>query len=178
VEGEPDKGHAPQKEAFRRFNNNGNYPNYSRNPLDKPVQILVQRVLKRGIKVGRHHSYSLVNQFLALKNRSRVEILYDIVASARSAAKKTHLMYKSNLSFKQLDLYLGYILQNGLLEERLDEEGSRMYCLTNKGNEFLSLFEHLQTFFPNMKPHEEAITSSSDNEKVDASSSTSTSFVF
>ncbi len=88
---------------------------------------------------------------MALKNRSRVEILYDIVASAKSAAKKTHLMYKSNLSFKQLDLYLGYILQNGLLEERLDEDGGRFYCLTNKGNEFMGLFEHLQTFFPSMK---------------------------
>jgi len=96
---------------------------------------------------------------MALKNRSRVEILYDIVASARSAAKKTHLMYKSNLSFKQLDLYLGYILQNGLLEERTDEDGSRQYCLTNKGNEFLGLFEHLQSFFPNMKPQEDGAES-------------------
>jgi predicted transcriptional regulator len=86
---------------------------------------------------------------MALKNRSRVEILYDIVASAKTAAKKTHLMYKSNLSFKQLDLYLEYILQNGLLEERFDDDnGGKVYALTNRGIEFLNLFEHLQSFFP------------------------------
>ena len=123
---------------------------------------------------------------MALKNRSRVEILYDIVASARSAAKKTHLMYKSNLSFKQLDLYLGYILQNGLLEEKLDEEGSRMYVLTNKGNEFLGLFEHLQSFFPNMKPHEvvgpaaeeTSSTSGVAEQPVTTAGSASSSFVY
>ncbi len=91
---------------------------------------------------------------MALKNRSRVEILYDIIASAKTPARKTHLMYKSNLSFKQLDLYLEYILENGLLEERVDDEGSRMYCLTNRGNEFLGLFEHMQTFFPQIRPRE------------------------
>jgi molybdate transport repressor ModE-like protein len=90
-----------------------------------------------------------VREKMALKNRSRVEILYDIVSSARTAAKKTHLMYKSNLSFKQLDLYLEYILQHGLLEERFsDDDGGKLYVLTNKGNEFLRLFEHLRSLLP------------------------------
>jgi predicted transcriptional regulator len=84
-----------------------------------------------------------------MKNRSRVEILYDIVSASKASAKKTHLMYKSNLSFKQLRLYLDFLLYRGLVEERMEDnepEASRTYTATPKGLEFLTLFEDLQGF--------------------------------
>lgn len=79
---------------------------------------------------------------LALKNRSRVEILYDIVSAARNSSKKTHLMYKGNLSYQQLNMYLGFILKNGLLEERI-VDGTRLYFVSPRGMEFLRLFEDM-----------------------------------
>ncbi|HZW54800.1 MAG TPA: winged helix-turn-helix domain-containing protein [Nitrososphaerales archaeon] len=84
---------------------------------------------------------------MAPKNRSRLEIVYDIISAARHPAKKTHLMYKSNLSFKQLDLYLSSLLENGLVEERFDEEEGRTYCVTRAGMNFIEIFERLEAFF-------------------------------
>jgi predicted transcriptional regulator len=87
---------------------------------------------------------------LVLKNRSRVEILYDIVSAAKPSSKKTHLMYKGNLSYQQLDLYLNFILRNGLLEERFVDE-TRLYFVTEKGIEFLRLFEDLHNLITPIK---------------------------
>jgi predicted transcriptional regulator len=82
---------------------------------------------------------------MTMKNRSRVEILYDIIAAARASARKTHLMYKSNLSFKQLDMYLRFLIGQQLIEESYDiEDGSKRYYVTSKGLQFLNLFENLQ----------------------------------
>jgi predicted transcriptional regulator len=84
---------------------------------------------------------------MTMKNRSRVEILYDIIAAARASARKTHLMYKSNLSFKQLDMYLKFLVGQSLIEERFDiEDGSKRYYVTTKGLQFLNLFETLQSY--------------------------------
>jgi predicted transcriptional regulator len=89
---------------------------------------------------------------LVLKNRSRIEILYDIVAAAKPSSKKTHLMYKGNLSYQQLDLYLNFILKNGLLEERFVDD-VRLYFITHKGIEFLRLFEDMRNLItPAAKP--------------------------
>jgi predicted transcriptional regulator len=87
---------------------------------------------------------------LVLKNRSRVEILYDIVSAAKPSSKKTHLMYKGNLSYQQLDLYLNFILRNGLLEERYVDD-TRLYFVTEKGIEFLRLFEDLHNLITPIK---------------------------
>ena len=93
-----------------------------------------------------------------MKNRSRVEILYDIIVSARGSAKKTRLMYKSNLSFKQLNLYLGFLLQNKLVEERFDvDDGTRTYFVTNRGLQFLELFENLQSYMGIVKSPEDEL---------------------
>jgi len=90
-----------------------------------------------------------------MKNRSRIEIFYDIISATRASAKKTHLMYRSNLSFKQLDLYLNFLLKQKLVEERFDiETASRTYFITEKGLQFLSLFENLRTFMGNPIEHD------------------------
>lgn len=92
---------------------------------------------------------------MTMKNRSRVEILYDIIAAARASARKTHLMYRSNLSFKQLDIYLKFLLRQSLMEERFDiEDGSKRYYVTSKGLQFLVLFENLQSFMGKVKSSE------------------------
>jgi predicted transcriptional regulator len=87
---------------------------------------------------------------MVLKNRSRVEIIYDIISAAKPVSKKTHLMYKGNLSYQQLDLYLTFMLRNGLLEERIVDD-SRLYFATQKGLEFLRLFEDLHNLITPVK---------------------------
>lgn len=88
---------------------------------------------------------------LGMKNRSRMEIYYDIVSATKPTARKTHLMYKSNLSFKQLDLYLNTLIESGLIEERIDDKVGRVYNVTKRGLNFLSLFERIASFFSDPK---------------------------
>jgi len=85
--------------------------------------------------------------------------MHDIVSAAKPTARKTHLMYKSNLSFKQLDLYLGALMENGLIEERLDDDLGRVYAVTPRGLEFLSLIESLSSFFRPSSPRQKAAQS-------------------
>jgi predicted transcriptional regulator len=72
----------------------------------------------------------------APRNRTRVEILAKMLTVADHGALKTHIMYKANLSHKQLESYLEFLKAKGLLEEVVNEDG-RIYQLTQKGNEFL-----------------------------------------
>jgi len=45
-------------------------------------------------------------------------------------------MYKANLSHRQLEKYLTFLQQNGMLQEVNDEEmGSRLFHVTQKGRQ-------------------------------------------
>ena len=49
-------------------------------------------------------------------------------------------MYGAYLSYTQLSEYLDYILQHGLIIEEL---GTNLYCLTEKGMQYLNLTDEL-----------------------------------
>ena len=69
--------------------------------------------------------------------RKKIEIVADILVIARKGAKKTHIMYRGNLSFKLLNVYLETVLRAGLL--MVDRENGH-YLLTEKGKSFLARF--------------------------------------
>lgn len=71
--------------------------------------------------------------------RRRLEIIRDILlaVSAHNSAKKTHIMYGSNLSYKVLMRYFDGVLKAGLLEF----DGKSEYWLTDKGESFLMAYE-------------------------------------
>jgi predicted transcriptional regulator len=52
-------------------------------------------------------------------------------------------MYKANLSHRQLEKYLGFLAQNEMLREVMDENGTRLYRVTDKGINFLKDYAHL-----------------------------------
>ena len=94
-------------------------------------------------------AFPLEERAVELKNRTRVEILANIldVASTKGALK-THIMYRANLSHKQLDKYLGFLQENNLLREVVDpNSGSRMFAVTEKGIEFLRDYTRLSGYF-------------------------------
>ena len=70
--------------------------------------------------------------------RSRLHIIADILHVARSGAKKTQIMYRSNLSYKLLTKYLIQTLEAGLM--RFDRE-KQCYVITARGEEFLDIFK-------------------------------------
>ena len=75
--------------------------------------------------------------FCLVKYRNKIEIVADILNVAREGAKKTHIIYRGNLSFKLANIYLEVALRAGLI--RFDS-GNGHYFLTEKGKRFLGKF--------------------------------------
>ena len=78
-------------------------------------------------------------------NRTKVEILASILKVAGTRTLKTHIMYKANLSFRQLERYLNFLETNGMLARTLDDD-TLMFQVTEKGNEFLKDYERISTY--------------------------------
>lgn len=83
------------------------------------------------------------------RNRSRVEILADILELAHTGGTlKTHIMYKANLSHRQLDKYITYLTDNAMLRIVSDPvNGKVRYEVTEKGLEYLKDYSRLTNYF-------------------------------
>ncbi len=80
-------------------------------------------------------------------HRGRLDIIADILGASHSGAKKTSLMYHCNLSFKQLEQYLSFMLKNEFLQKssKLDNESAtNVFEVTEKGREFMRAYESLE----------------------------------
>jgi len=84
---------------------------------------------------------------LTSSHRSRIEIIADILDAADEGVRKTHIMYRCNLSFKQLETYLDFLLNRGLLKT-VPEEGKSSYTrsfeITDKGQILLQAYQSLK----------------------------------
>jgi predicted transcriptional regulator len=80
-----------------------------------------------------------------MKNRSRTEIVSDILNSANGGATKSKIMYKAFLSYGQLKEYLSVLIENNLIEYL---DGTQVYKTTEKGLYFLKKYEELQELLP------------------------------
>ena len=85
-----------------------------------------------------------------MKNRSRTEIVGNILDAANGGATKTKIMYISFLSYNQLKEYLSVLIENNLIEYL---EGTRTFKTTEKGINFVKMHnaigELLQTTIGN-----------------------------
>ena len=80
----------------------------------------------------------------ARRNRNRFQIIADILSIALNGTLKTHIMYKANLSFAQLALYLNFLTGNGMLQCRQDErKNSTIFKTSLAGSDFLAKYESL-----------------------------------
>jgi predicted transcriptional regulator len=79
------------------------------------------------------------------KRRDQLVIMAEIVEIARYGTSKTHIMFRGNLSFNQLNQYLQILLEKGLLEKRL-VSGKGVYKATIKGIEFMEKQYYLIDF--------------------------------
>lgn len=76
------------------------------------------------------------------KNRTELRIFEDILNVAGDKVNKTQILCRANLNYIQLQDYLAFLLDRGLLEEH-DDKG---YKTTKKGVEFLGMIKKLQDF--------------------------------
>jgi predicted transcriptional regulator len=70
------------------------------------------------------------------KNRGKIQIMGDVLALGTSGIRKTHIMYKANLSYEQVHLYLGELIEKRLIAQDVSPDGV-VYRTTEKGREFL-----------------------------------------
>jgi len=83
---------------------------------------------------------------LKSSHRGRLAIIATILRSTMIGARKTSIMYKCNLSFKQLEFYLGFLLRKGHLKMSTKSRGnnSRFFETTEKGFDFLQAYRNLE----------------------------------
>jgi predicted transcriptional regulator len=75
------------------------------------------------------------------KNRRGLDIVREVLSIVSVRVRKTKIMYGANLSFVQVEKYLTVLLGSGLLKH----DGDSGYLITERGMEFLQLYEdHLE----------------------------------
>ena len=75
-------------------------------------------------------------------NRGRIQIMGDVLGLATAGIKKTHIMYRANLSYEQVHMYLAELIEKGLLVQASTDEGL-VYRTTERGREFLHYYSRL-----------------------------------
>ena len=80
-------------------------------------------------------------------HRGNLDIIADILDASHGGVKKTYLMYRCNLSFKQLKNYSHFLLTNGLLHFVSEEEQAvtGLFEVTLKGKQFLRAYRDLKS---------------------------------
>jgi len=72
----------------------------------------------------------------------------NILQATSGGAKKTHIMYQCNLSFRQLNAYLEFLADEGFLDKpRLkpeNKEHPQLFKTTRKGKAFIKAYHNLR----------------------------------
>lgn len=82
------------------------------------------------------------------KKRGRLDIIQDmLIAIQRKGGeiKPTHLMYKSNLSYKQMNTYLEELYEKGFVEKEQRKE-KEIIIIKERGYAFLSKLQEMRAF--------------------------------
>ncbi|MEM3874421.1 MAG: winged helix-turn-helix domain-containing protein [Candidatus Bathyarchaeia archaeon] len=78
------------------------------------------------------------------KHRGSLDIIADILKASKGKTRKTYLMYRCNLSFRQLENYLNLLLERRLLKAIKDNgNDTSLFRITEKGERFLETYKGL-----------------------------------
>lgn len=79
------------------------------------------------------------------RKRSEIDIIADILKEAQKVKRKTRIMYNCNLSYKQLKLYIIFLLKIELLDSHFENRSNKIsFRITSKGLKFLSAYSKLK----------------------------------
>jgi predicted transcriptional regulator len=82
------------------------------------------------------------------RKRSRIDIIHDIMMSIQNKngrIKPTHLMYKANLSYNQMNSYLEELLEKEFIEKTVEKK-SNYLLMTDKGFDFTQKIREMKDF--------------------------------
>ena len=71
------------------------------------------------------------------QRRSNIEIIADMLRVGENGAGKTEIMYSANMSYAQIQKYLGFLLNHGFINRVKVGNPSVTYQVTEKGGELL-----------------------------------------
>ena len=77
-----------------------------------------------------------------------MDIISDMLAIVQEkggSIKPTHLLYKSNLSYKKMLEYVKELMDKGMVGEK-EEKGKKMYIITEKGSAYIQEFRKIKEF--------------------------------
>jgi len=79
-------------------------------------------------------------------HRGHLDIMADILEAAHGETRKTYLMYRCNLSFKQLKYYLDFLFRKELLRivNKNCNPNLSLFEITEKGKNFLKVYKSLK----------------------------------
>lgn len=89
---------------------------------------------------------------LSLVHRSRIDIIANILRAAEKGTRKTHIMYKCNLSYRQLHTYLEFLIERKLMKHTratAEENSSGTYETTSKGKAFIQAYSSIRALISN-----------------------------
>ncbi|MEM3700637.1 MAG: winged helix-turn-helix domain-containing protein [Candidatus Bathyarchaeia archaeon] len=78
-------------------------------------------------------------------HRCQLDVIADLLEASQERTRKTYLMYRCNMSFKQLKYYLEILITRGLLcvvAENIDGNPG-FFKITEKGKAFLRAYKDL-----------------------------------
>lgn len=93
------------------------------------------------------------------KNRSQEEIIANILLIVMKEPRKTHIMYKANLSYTLLSKYLDKLVEGGLIKYR---ENSKIYELTKKGETYLDNYAQYKSLKNQLEADKSALNKKED----------------
>jgi len=71
------------------------------------------------------------------QRRSNIEIIADMLRVGENGAGKTEIMYSANMSYTQIQKYLGFLLSRGFINKVEVGNPVVTYQVTEKGGELL-----------------------------------------
>lgn len=90
------------------------------------------------------------------KRRDQLSIIANILDSAREGTRKTQIMYRANLSFTQLNEYITFLSDQGLIRHHKVKE-KEIYIATVKGVLFAQMYHELLDMIKTQpKPNEKS----------------------
>ena len=82
------------------------------------------------------------------KKRNQLEVIRDmlkVIKNKDGKIKPTHIMYKSNLSYQMMEIYLKELIDKDFIVESKSKTG-KTYSITSKGTEYLDKFKFIIEF--------------------------------
>ena len=77
------------------------------------------------------------------RRRSNIEIIAEMLKVGENGAGKTRIMYNANMSYKQIQKYLGFLMGEGFIDKVEVGNTSVTYKVTDRGLKLLNSINNI-----------------------------------